>query len=92
MNYPELMRLVEAHESIEHDLQVSAAAVWDAVVGAEPKLADEILKLFVTREAAAQWVASKLRALGASPARLEAEGRTEEIMTVVLKSMHGLSG
>jgi len=92
MNHPNLLRLLEAHERAERELQVSSLAVWAALVDAEPELAADILRLFSTVEAASRWAASSFRALGGSPARLAAEGRAAEIVSRLHKTDHGFVG
>lgn len=92
MKHPELERLVAAHEEAEKGLRESSLVIWNALVKAEPELAADILGLFSTPEAAARFVTLPFRGLKGSPARHAAEGRAEEIMSVVRKSDHGFVG
>lgn len=92
MKHTELLRLVEAHERAEKELQAIGLAVWAALAAAEPDLSADILRLFTTEEAAAQWASSPFRELGGSPARHAAEGRAATIMSVVRKTDHGFVG
>jgi hypothetical protein len=92
MDHPELLRLVEAHERAHKEIQISALAVWAALVEAEPELAGEVLRLFGTADAAAQWAASSFSELGDSPARQAAEGHAASILNVVRKTDHGFVG
>jgi len=92
MDHQNLLRLVEAHERAEKELDASALAVWEALVIAEPDLAADILRMFSTTQAAARWAACSFRELGGSPARSAAEGRAATVMSVVLKTDHGFVG
>jgi hypothetical protein len=92
MNHPDLMKLVEAHETAEFLLKASSQAVWSELVNVEPELAADILRLFATPEAAALWVTSSFGELGGSPARRAAEGRAATIMSIVRKTDHGFVG
>ncbi len=92
MHHQELLRLVEAHERADKELQASDFAVWAALVKAEPELAADILRLFSTADAAARWAASPFSELGGSPARHTAEGRADTIMSSVRKTDHGFVG
>jgi len=92
MDHPELLRLVEAHERAEKELQVSGLVVWAALEKAEPELAADILRLFSTTDAAARWTASSFSELGGSPARHAAEGRAATVMSSVRKTDHGFVG
>lgn len=92
MESSKLLRLVEEHEKLEQQLEVSGRLVWDAFAEVEPSLAREILSLFSTSDAAAKWVASPFREFGHSPAREACEGRTTDLMSRVLQTMHGFYG
>lgn len=92
MNHPELLKLIEAHEQLEEELECSSLVVWAAFARAEPELAAEVLRLFSTVDAAAHWVAAPFRELGGSPAREAAEGRAADIMSRVHKTNHGFVG
>jgi hypothetical protein len=92
MEHAELLRLVEAHEQAEKELQAIGLLVWTALAKAEPELAADILRLFETEEAAAQWASSPFRELGGSPARHAAEGGAATLMSLVRKTDHGFVG
>lgn len=92
MSHAELLRLVEAHEKAEKALEASCFSVWAAFSKEEPALAHEILQLFSSVDAAAQWTATSVKESGMSPAREAAEGRATEIMAKVRKTDHGFVG
>lgn len=92
MRLAELLELIEAHEQVERERKASSLLVWAALSAAEPELAREILQLFSTVDASAQWVASPFREFGHSPAREAAEGRAADLMARVHRTNHGFVG
>lgn len=92
MDPAELLRLIEAHEKQEQELEASALSVWAALSDAEPELAREVLQLFSSVNAAARWVSTPFEGNGNSPAREAAQGRVAEIIARVRKTTHGFVG
>ena len=84
-----LLSIIAEHEQAERGLAASYLKVWVAVSEAEPKLASELLALFSTTPEAALWLTTPLPELGASPARLVAQGQGAEVLSLVQKTMHG---
>lgn len=89
MESTKLLSIVEEHERTERVFAGSCLAVWTAVSEAEPELAAELLLLFSTVPAAALWITSLLPDVGASPARLVAQGRAEDVLSRIRQTMHG---
>lgn len=92
MKPAELLRLIEAHEKREHELEASSLSVWAALSDAEPELAREVLQLFSTVNAAAGWVSTSFEGNGNSLAREAAEGRVAEVFERVRRAAHGFVG
>jgi hypothetical protein len=89
MSHPELLQLVGAQDRTANEREASGLAVWAAVVKAEPELASEILHLFATDAAAAQWVSGATNETGCSPARHIAEGRSAYVLSKVRSAALG---
>jgi hypothetical protein len=92
MDRSELREALSAHARAVRDVEASGIAVWTALAKAEPVLAEEILQLFSTVEAAARWAASSSDILAGSPAQQVAEGRAAEILSRVRQTAHGFAG
>lgn len=92
MKHVELLRRIEEHEVAEVQRKSAALRVWVAFSEDEPDFAHEVLQLFSTVEAAAQWFVSPHMPRGLSPARDVAEGRAAEVMTRVRRTAYGFAG
>ena len=90
LNYTELKDALRAHDQAMRDVESRAIAVWTALAKAEPELAAEILHLFPTAEASANWATTPSEDLHGSPAQHVAEGRAADILSRVRKTAHGL--
>ncbi len=55
-------------------------------------MAAEIIQLFSTIEAAADWATSDLDDFDGSPAYQVAEGNSAEVLALVRKASHGFAG
>ena len=91
MDSLELKTALKAHDQAKKKVRSGALAVWEAMSRADPELAAEILQLFSTVEAAANWVTSDLDDFDGSPANLVAEGRSAEVLSRVRKADHGFA-
>lgn len=88
----ELKNALKALDQAKRDVRSEALAVWDALTRADPKLAEEIIQLFSTVEAAAAWATSDLDDFDGSPAYQVAEGKSAEVLARVRKAAHGFAG
>jgi hypothetical protein len=79
------------HDQASRHGRSAALSVWEALSKADPELAAEILHLFSTVEAAANWVTSDLDEANGSPAYQVAEGRSAEVLSRLRKAAHGFA-
>lgn len=89
MDNSKLKAALHAHEQAKRELSSRALAVWEALSEADPELAAEILQLFSTVEAAAEWAASDPDDSDGSPAYQVAKGRSAEVLSRVRNAAHG---
>ncbi|WP_290594905.1 hypothetical protein [Arenimonas sp. SCN 70-307] len=87
----ELKNALKAYDQAKSDARVRSIAVWEALVRADPEIAEEILRLFATVEAAADWATSDLSGVDRSPAHQVAEGRSAEVLIRLRRATHGFS-
>lgn len=92
MDRSDLIDAVKAHERLQREIEASSIIVWNSLAKTEPELAAEILKLFSTVEAAANWLTSRSRNHDGSPAQHVAEGRAAEVLSKVRQTVHGFVG
>ncbi|MBB1059266.1 hypothetical protein [Marilutibacter spongiae] len=89
MRHGSLLTLVELYEVANNALVAQRRRVWNAIEAVEPGLAEELLQLFSTSDAASLWL---LKASGANqpcPAKAIAEGSAAELRERVLRTLHG---
>lgn len=91
MDNLELKNALKAHDQAKKEVRSGALAVWEALSRADPELAAEILQLFSTVEAAANWATSDQDDFDGSPAHQVAEGRATEVLSRVRKAGHGFA-
>ena len=91
MDNLELKNALKVHDQAKKDVRSGALAVWEALSREDPELAAEILQLFSTVEAAANWATSDLDDIDGSPAYQVAEGRSAEVLSRVRKAGHGFA-
>lgn len=83
-----LQQLVD-QERATHEDDAHRHAVWAALASVEPALADEILALFSTVDAAARWVTTPSSEKHGSPAKRVAAGQVADLRAALRKTAHG---
>lgn len=91
MDHSELKIALKVHDQAKRDLRLRALAVWEALSKADADLAAEILQLFSTVEAAADWATSDLHGFDGSPAYQVAEGKSAEVLSRVRRAAYGFA-
>ena len=92
MDYTDLKIALRMHAQTTNLLELGAIAVWTALTKLEPVLAAEILQLFASAEAAANWVTTPSGDMEASPAQLVAEGQAAEVLANLRRAAQGFVG
>lgn len=91
MSNSRLSEMLAALEQAEKEMNSLRLVIWDELASFEPQLAEEVLGFFSTREAAALWVTSSRTVSQSSPARQVVEGKVEEVVARLRRSVHGFS-
>lgn len=89
MDHSALKHALKHHDQADRDRRAAALAVWEALSKTDPALAAEILPLFATVEAAANWVTTDLGEGAGSPAHQVADGRSADVLARVRQAAHG---
>ena len=89
MRHEALMALVDGYEAANHARDTQRQQVWNAIRVLEPGLADVLLELFSSPEAASQWLLKAPGSCQPCPARTIAEGRAAQVREKALRTLHG---